>query len=55
MKKLPRPDVQVRKDHSGPDIRTVVRLEWEFFSLEMYEDEALILARTIYDVLEEAP
>jgi hypothetical protein len=48
MKKLPRPHVIVN-DATDP---AVVRLEWDFFAIELYEDEALLLARSIHDALE---
>jgi hypothetical protein len=48
MKKVPCPDVLVGDDGK----RTVVTLEWDTFRLQMFEDEAVRLARTIYDVLE---
>lgn len=52
MKKLPCPTVRA-SDLGGP--RVVVTFEWDWIVFQMYEDEALVLARTIYDVLEEAP
>jgi hypothetical protein len=55
MKKLPRPDVTTHPYSSATDDRTVVRLEWDFFAIEMFDDEAMVMARSIYDVLEEPP
>lgn len=52
MKKVPCPDVFTHAHYNVTDDRVVVRLEWEFFSLELFDDEALRLARSIYDVLE---
>lgn len=49
MKKLPRPEIIVN-DFTDPP---VVRFEWDFFAIEMFEDEALVMARSIYDALEE--
>lgn len=42
--KLPAPEVYVAEN--------VVTFEWENIRFSMYDDEALKLARTIYDVLE---
>lgn len=52
MKKLPRPEVFTHPNYNLSDDRTVVRLEWDFFAIEMFDDEAMVLARSIYDALE---
>jgi hypothetical protein len=54
MKKVPVPATYIVPDTDGTN-RTVVHFEWETFSLQMYEDQALLMARSIYDVLEVPP
>jgi hypothetical protein len=54
MKKVPVPATYIVPDTDGTN-HTVVHFEWETFSLQMYEDQALLLARSIYDVLEVPP
>lgn len=49
MKKLPCPAVLISNDPG------VVILEWDWISLQMYDDQARLLARSIYDALEEQP
>jgi hypothetical protein len=55
MKKLPCPEVLTHPYSTATDDRTVVRLEWDFFAVEMFDDEALRLAREIHDILEVPP
>jgi len=53
MKTAPRPWVTTHPYPENDD-HLVVRFEWDFFAIEMFEDEARIMARTILDALEEA-
>lgn len=54
MKKVPCPGVFLVPDADGSQ-RTVVHFEWENISFQMFDDEALRLAREIHDILEIAP
>jgi hypothetical protein len=54
MKKMPVPATYIVPDTDGTN-SVVVHFEWENISFQMYEDQALLLARSIYDVLEVEP
>ena len=54
MKKTPCPGVYLVPDTDGTQ-RTVVHFEFENHSFQMFDDEALRLAREIHDVLEIPP
>lgn len=53
MKKSPCPAVMIvpDTDSSNPN-RVVLQFEWETISFQMYDDEALRLAREIHDALQ---
>lgn len=51
MKKLPCPGVYLVPDTEGSD-RTVLHFEWDSISFQMFDDEALRMAREIHDALQ---
>jgi hypothetical protein len=51
MRKSPCPVLSLVPDTDVGHCR-VIQFDWENLTIQMYDDEALRLARTIYDVLE---
>jgi hypothetical protein len=53
MKKVPCPEVTTRTEFVDGRGRLIVRFGWDSVSFEMFDDEALRLAREIHDALED--